>query len=109
MKASDTWGYYQAKKNRGYMYEALADLLGELSVEPQPSESGSDKDKKAGKVKRIEKWKTKAKEYEADGEKIKEQAEGLEKGAERATTCMPALTSANSASNSRWSSVRWPC
>jgi len=37
---SDAWNFYQAKKNRGYMYAADAELLKALSKEAPDSEAG---------------------------------------------------------------------
>lgn len=68
---SDAWNYYQAKKNRGYMYAADAELLEALSKEA----SGG----KAEQV--IKAWKAKEKSYEKDAEEIQTEAKGLhEKG-----------------------------
>jgi hypothetical protein len=114
LEASDQWGYYQAKKNRGYMYDALADLRGELATDtnkvlqeiaelkakqeldsPNDEESaeaspaGRDKPEKgeSGKDKAKspqEKWRSKAQDYEKEGEQIKEKAEALQHKSEHA-------------------------
>lgn len=59
---SNQYGYYQAKKNRGYLYGALAELVRELKGD----ESGK---------KRAAAWEEKARKYEAESEKIREKAE----------------------------------
>jgi hypothetical protein len=67
---SNQYGYYQAKKNRGYMYGGLAELLAELKGD---GAGGS----------RAAKWEEKAKQYEADAEKIQEEAKKHTEDAER--------------------------
>jgi hypothetical protein len=69
---SDKWNYYQAKKNRGYMYAADAELLEALSKDAPDSEAGG----KTEKV--IKKWQETEKRYDADAEQLKEDAEKLE-------------------------------
>jgi hypothetical protein len=69
---SDAWNYYQAKKNRGYMYAADAELLEALSKDAPDSEAGG----KTEKV--IKKWQETEKRYDADAEQLKEDAEKLE-------------------------------
>jgi hypothetical protein len=69
---SDAWNYYQAKKNRGYMYAADAELVGALSKEAPDSEAGG----KTAKL--VKEWKEKAKGYDADAEKLQEEAKELQ-------------------------------
>jgi hypothetical protein len=70
-KASDQWGYFQAKKNRQYLYEATADLLGVTAKDPQNTDAGSQA------AKRIEDWKNRAGEYSQDAKKIENEAREL--------------------------------
>ena len=72
---ANQWAYFQAKKNRGYMYAAEADLLAVQAKDPPDSESGKKADDQ------IKKWRDKAKEYEADGGKIEEKARDLDEEA----------------------------
>jgi hypothetical protein len=73
-KASDQWGYYQAKKNRAYMKEDFAELL---------SNTAANADKKT--LDQIEKWRTTAKGYQDDAEKLKtDPNDGAEALTERA-------------------------
>ncbi len=69
---SDKWNYYQAKKNRGYMYAADAELLEALSKAAPGSEAGG----KAEKA--LKEWKDKVEVYDKDAEKLKKDAENLE-------------------------------
>ena len=56
---SDAWNYFQAKKNRGYMYAADADMLEALSRDAPDGDAG----KKTAVVK---KWKESAEKYEKE-------------------------------------------
>jgi hypothetical protein len=69
---SDQWNYYQAKKNREYMYAADADMLGALSKDAPDSEAGK---KEAALVK---KWKESADKYEKDAKDLEEKAKDLQ-------------------------------
>jgi Domain of unknown function (DUF4337) len=69
---SDKWNYYQAKKNRGYMYAADAELLEALSKEA-PGSEGSAKTEKVTKE-----WKDIKKHYDDDAEKLQKEAEDLQ-------------------------------
>jgi hypothetical protein len=74
-QASDQWSYFQAKKNRQYLYESCAELMSVLAKDAgNPSA-----------VERSEKlmtgWKGKAKEYRGDTKKIEEEARALEQAA----------------------------
>ena len=69
---SDAWNYYQAKKNRGYMYAADAELLEALSKEAPGSEAGGKTEKL------VAKWKEKVEGYDADAEKLQEEAKKLQ-------------------------------
>ena len=66
---SDEWNYYQAKKNRGYMYGADAELLEALSKEAPGAEGKSEQI--------IKKWKEAEKKYDADAENLQEEAKKL--------------------------------
>jgi Domain of unknown function (DUF4337) len=68
---SDQWNYFQAKKNRGYMYAADAELLEALAKDAPESEAGK---KEASLAK---KWKDGAEKYEADSKKAEETANEL--------------------------------
>ena len=69
---SDKWNYYQAKKNRGYMYAADAELLEALSKETPTGES-------AGKTEKlIAKWRDTEKRYDADADKLQDEAKELQ-------------------------------
>jgi hypothetical protein len=69
---SDKWNYYQAKKNRGYMYAADAELLEALSKEATAGES-------AGKTEKlIAKWRDTEKRYDGDAEKLQDEAKELQ-------------------------------
>ncbi|HEV3260888.1 MAG TPA: DUF4337 family protein, partial [Gemmataceae bacterium] len=70
-RASDQWSYYQAKKNREYLYEALAAALDVTAKDP--SKSGAAQ--KAATA--INGWKKKAKTYQGDTAKIEAEARGL--------------------------------
>ena len=73
--ASNQWGYYQAKKNRQYLYEAQAEAVSltakDSSIPDAPAEA----------QKRIAAWKDRAAQYGRDAEKIKSEAEGLDERA----------------------------
>jgi hypothetical protein len=69
---SDQWNFYQAKKNRGYMYAADADMLEALSKDSPDSEAG----KKEAKL--VAKWKESAEKYEKDAESIQDEAKDLQ-------------------------------
>jgi hypothetical protein len=69
---SDKWNYYQAKKNREYMYAADAELLAALSKEAPDGEAGGKTEKL------VKKWKEKVEGYGADAEKLQGDAEKLE-------------------------------
>ena len=67
-EASDQWAYYQAKKNREYMYEADAALLAVGAKDPAAS------DKAAGQIKE---WKEAAAKYKEETKEIEETARKL--------------------------------
>src|SRR5215470_11681596 len=50
-QASDLWSYFQAKKNRQYLYEANADMLAVLATGPGGTNTEA--------VKRADDWKSK--------------------------------------------------
>jgi hypothetical protein len=68
---SDAWNYFQAKKNRGYMYAADAQMLEALSKDAPDSETG----KKTALL--VKKWKEDAATYEEDAKKKEELANDL--------------------------------
>jgi hypothetical protein len=72
-KASDRWGYYQAKKNRQYMYEAdggLVEVTAKDPNNPRANEQAQALDKD---------WQSKARTYRADADQIEEEARELER------------------------------
>jgi hypothetical protein len=72
-EASDQWAYYQAKKNRGYMYEADAALLADVAKEPAASDGA------AGQIKE---WKEEAAKDKAETKDIEEKARKLGEAAQ---------------------------
>jgi len=72
-KESDQWAYYQAKKNREYMYEADAALL-KLTARPAPS---------AEQEAQIKEWREGAAKYKAETTDIEKKANGLAESAEQ--------------------------
>ncbi|HBI43167.1 MAG TPA: hypothetical protein DDY78_09975 [Planctomycetales bacterium] len=69
---SDAWNYYQAKKNRGYMYAADAELLEALDKE------AGDSPRRGKTDELIKKWQDTEKRYDADAEKLQEDAKKLQ-------------------------------
>jgi hypothetical protein len=61
--ASNQWNYYQAKKNRQYLYEADTDLVRMLVKEPR-----------AEVTERLKDWEDKVKKYKSDSDAIQEEA-----------------------------------
>jgi hypothetical protein len=74
--AANQWNYYQAKKNRGYLYEADAELLLASKEGPPPETAYS-----AGQVAQ---WKKRADRYAAEAKEIEEKARGFEEQAHAA-------------------------
>jgi hypothetical protein len=70
-EASDKWGYYQAKKNREYMYEADAALLAVTAKDASTPEAAKRAEKQ------IADWKQKAYDYKKDGQTIEHEAREL--------------------------------
>ena len=68
---SDQWSYFQAKKNRGYMYGADAELLEATSKEAPNSEAAT----KTEKI--IKKWKDNEKKYEEETKELEKKAKEL--------------------------------
>jgi hypothetical protein len=67
-EASDKWGYFQAKKNRAYMLEADAKMLGLLEKDVgQPNASKTV----------IEEWDKSATRYKEESDKLEEEAHKL--------------------------------
>jgi hypothetical protein len=73
---ADQWAYYQAKKQRGYMFSADAELLAALTASPPDSEAG----KKAAA--QLEDWKSKAKKYDDETKEIEAKAREFDKQAD---------------------------
>jgi hypothetical protein len=71
---SNKWAYYQAKKNRMYLYESDAKILNMTTKEP---------DKVKDAEKQIDWWKEKAGEYKKESDDIEEEAHDLHAEAER--------------------------
>jgi hypothetical protein len=65
--AADEWSYYQAKKNRGYMYGADAEMVAVLSRDAKNEDA----------ARLIDKFKKRAEDYENDAKKIQNEAEWL--------------------------------
>jgi len=70
-RASDQWSYYQAKKNREYMYEGMAAQLALTAKDASRSDAGE----KAAR--QIARWQKTAAIYKKDAAKIQKDAEGL--------------------------------
>jgi uncharacterized coiled-coil protein SlyX len=70
-EASDKWSYFQAKKNRQYMFDANAKMLSVLSAEVKDTKAKAD----AADV--IKDWKGNVADYKADVKKIEEEAREL--------------------------------
>jgi len=83
-KASDKWGYFQAKKNRLYQYEALADLVGVLPKDGSRPGGGAPEDPKGGSAadKLAQNWKDRAKKYQQDSDELDKEARRLEQEAQ---------------------------
>ena len=75
-EASNKWGYYQAKKNRAYMYSADAELLAVTAKD------NSNPDAASLAQKQIADWKSRANKYEKDSKEIEDEARGLGEKAE---------------------------
>src|ERR1700737_1020923 len=61
---SDKWSHFQSKKNRGYMYDADAELVAALSKDAPDSDAG----KKSAALSAA--WKKKAEKYEEDAKEL---------------------------------------
>lgn len=77
IKANDQWGYYQAKKQRGYNRKDSSDIIRALSPDVDSSPSG-----RAAPI--LARMESEAGKYVEDAEKIKVEAEKLEKEEEAA-------------------------
>jgi hypothetical protein len=75
--ASNTWNRYQAKKNRGYMYAANAELLNALSA-GQTSAVAEKSVSQAGK------WEKKARDYEESTKEIEKEARDYQEQCQQA-------------------------
>jgi hypothetical protein len=75
-EASNKWGYYQAKKNRAYMYAADAELLAVTAKD------NANPDAASLAQKQIADWKSRADKYEKDSKEIEDEARGLGNSAE---------------------------
>jgi hypothetical protein len=73
-RASDQWSYFQAKKNRQYLYEANADMLAVLATGPGGTNTEA--------VKRADDWKSKTEKYKQESREIEEKAREFEREAE---------------------------
>jgi len=73
-QASDQWAYYQAKKNREYLYKVSPILLEPIAAKAENSKALSDKAKE---------WESNAKRYEQEAAEIQTKADGLTKRAEK--------------------------
>jgi hypothetical protein len=72
-EASDKWGYYQAKKNRQYMFEADASALSLSAKDAGDPMIGTRANQQ------IAQWKETAATYKKDADDIKQVAENFEK------------------------------
>jgi hypothetical protein len=70
-KASNQWNYYQAKKNRQYMYDAQADLL---SVLPTKAHEENGKTTPVTPEKVLQGWRSRSKKYEEETKDIEKEA-----------------------------------
>lgn len=68
---SNKWGYYQAKKNRQYLYEACGDLLAVGGKDANKPEAAQQAEKL------IDGWKSRASRYETDSKQIEGEARDL--------------------------------
>jgi hypothetical protein len=82
-EASNQWGYFQAKKNRAYMADALAKV-----VESRPGESSAPKRSSASVVTEFQglarKWEQDTKEIEEKARELQERAKDLQAEAHHA-------------------------
>jgi len=74
-RASDQWSYFQAKKNREYLYDALAAAVDVTAKES--SKSGAAQKVTTG-------WKAKAKRYESEAKQIEADARALDEEGKKA-------------------------
>src|SRR5438067_1944909 len=74
-EASNRWGYYQAKKNREYMYAADAALLAVIVKDGSKPEAAKEAERQ------IADWKKKAAEYRSDTKTIEQEARDLAESA----------------------------
>lgn len=70
-EASNKWGYFQAKKNREYMFAADAALLAVTAKDSSNPEAASQAEKQ------IADWKRKADDYKKDSKAIEDEAREL--------------------------------
>lgn len=77
-RASDQWSYFQAKKNRQYLYEACADLLTVLAPAPATSDPA-----KPQATQRLNSWKGRTSKYEQEAKEIEAKARGFEEEADK--------------------------
>jgi hypothetical protein len=68
-KAADQWAFYQAKKGRQHLYEAMADLVTTTSNNSKSAEGAKSS---------LSKWQSKADRYKDEAEGIKQNAEELD-------------------------------
>ncbi len=87
-QASDQWSYFQAKKNRLYLYEACAELIVVLAKEqdarPTAGSADTAPNEKAPKnaAKLAQDWKSKVNQYKKEADQIEKEARSFEKQAE---------------------------
>ena len=65
-EAANQWAYYQAKKGREHLYEAMSELVSTSSNDAKSSDSAKSS---------ISKWRGNAERYRGEAEKIKTEAE----------------------------------
>ena len=68
-EAADQWAFYQAKKNRGHLYEGLTDLVTVTATDAKTNETTKSA---------LGKWQGNAERYKNEAEDIKKKAEDLQ-------------------------------
>jgi hypothetical protein len=82
MKATNQWNYFQAKKNRQYLYESLGTLARLVASKPGPGKD--DQSWQAEVKKEIENWRNESNRYKTETEAIQKDAEQFTNRSEKA-------------------------
>jgi hypothetical protein len=81
MEAANQWNYFQAKKNRMYLYETADAETDLLLAMPLPDNLKTSKDYKTwqdeAKERKTKSWKQKAKQYRSESDQIEAEANEL--------------------------------